>query len=289
MRVRWALAVAALGGLLASCGPGGDHRVQVVASFYPLAWVASEVGGPRVSVEDLTPPGGEAHEATLGASQRAAVEDAAIVLVLGFGFQPDIERAAADASGTVVRVADGLALMPGGDDLRYDPHVWLDPTTMRSIVEEVAGALRAVDRAGAEGYRRRAAALDEELRSLDAAYREGLADCAYRTIVVTHEAFGYLARRYRLRQVGIEGLAPESEPTAAAVQAAIQAIRSGAAAPAVFHEATPEGVRTGRGVAQDAGVPALALSTLESPPASGDYLSVMRRNLEVLREGLRCR
>jgi zinc transport system substrate-binding protein len=218
------------------------------------------------------------------------VEDAAVVLLLGgFGFQPDIERAAADASGLVVRVAEGLGLMPGGDELRYDPHVWLDPRMMRAIVDEVAGALGAVDRSGAQGYRRRAAALDGELRRLDAAYREGLAHCAYRTIVVTHEAFGYLARRYGLEQVGIEGLAPESEPSAAAVEAAIEAIRSGGAAPAVFHEATAEGLRTGRAVAQDAGVPALPLSTLEARPASGDYLSVMRRNLEVLREGLRCR
>lgn len=289
-RIRTLVAIATLGGLLASCVADAGGRVRVVASFYPLAWAAAEVGGGRVDVEDLTPPGGEAHDVTLSAAQRADVQGAAVVLLLGrFGFQPEIERAAAEASGSVVDVAGDLALAPGQGDMPYDPHVWLDPVRMEGIVGVVARALASADADGADGYLRRADALRADLRRLDADYRAGLAGCAYRTIVVTHEAFGYLAARYGLSQLGIEGLAPESEPAAARVEAAIDAIRSGRAAPAVFHEATEQGRRTGEAVASDAGVPALPLSTLESRPRSGDYLSVMRANLETLREGLRCR
>ena len=290
MRSRIAASVALAGALLASCAEPADRRLPVVASFYPLAWAAEEVGGGRVRVEDLTPPGGEAHDATLSAAQRAELSTAPLVLLLGrFGFQPEIERAAADAEGRVVEVAAGLDLAPGAGDLRSDPHVWLDPVLMRRIVGAVARALAQVDPAGADTYRRRGAALEEELGRLDGAYREGLADCRYRTFVVTHEAFGYLAARYGLRQLGILGLQPEGEPSAARVEAAIAAIGSGEAAPAVFHEATEAGRRIGAAVAADAGVPLLPLSTLESRPATGDYLSVMRGNLETLREGLRCR
>ncbi len=290
MRCRLAASAVLAGALLASCAAPADGRLRVVASFYPLAWAAEAVGGGRVRVEALTPPGGEAHDATLSAAQRAELATAPLVLILGrFGFQPEIERAAADAEGRVVEAAAGLDLAPGEADLRSDPHVWLDPVLMRRIVETVARALAEVDPAGADAYRRRGAALGDELDRLDAAYREGLADCRYRTFVVTHEAFGYLAARYRLRQLGILGLQPEGEPSAARVEAAIGAIASGEAAPAVFHEATEEGRRIGAAVAADAGVPALRLETLESRPASGDYLSAMRANLGTLREGLRCR
>jgi len=288
--MRRLVAAALVGALLASCAERGDGRLPVVASFYPLAWAAAEVGGGRVRVVDLTPPGGEAHDATLSAVQRAELSTASLVLLLGrFGFQPEIERAAADAEGRVVEVAAGLELAPGEGDLRSDPHVWLDPVLMRRIVGTVVRALAEVDPAGAGVYRRRGGALEEDLGRLDAAYREGLADCRYRTFVVTHEAFGYLAARYGLRQLGILGLEPEGEPSAARVEAAVAAIGSGEAAPAVFYEATEAGRRIGAAVAADAGVPALPLSTLESRPATGDYLSAMRRNLGALREGLRCR
>ncbi len=272
------------------CSHSAAGGVRVVASFYPLAWAAERVGGSRVSVEDLTPPGVDAHDTSLSARQRADLETADLVLVLGdFGFQPEVERAASDASGVVVEVGRGLALTPSGEaNLEFDPHVWLDPVLMEGIVREVAGGLVRADPAGRSGYRRREAATLRDLTALDGAYRTGLAACRFRTLVTTHEAFGYLAARYGLTQLGIEGLTPESEPAAARIQAAVDAIRSGAAAPAVFFESTAEGRRVGESVAADIGVPALPLGTLESVPTSGDYLSVMRANLSSLQEGLQC-
>jgi zinc transport system substrate-binding protein len=115
-----------------------------------------------------------------------------------------------------------------------------------------------------------------------------LARCAFRTFVATHEAFGYLADRYGLHQLGIEGITPESEPSAARIQKAGQAIAEGRAAPAVFYEGTDEGRRIGESVAADVAVPALPLGTLESDPTPGDYLSVMRGNLASLEKGLQC-
>ncbi len=286
------VALVAVAWTAVACGRGGSDRgVRVVASFYPLAWVAQQVGGARVQVEDLTPPGVEAHDTTLSASQRADLQTAQVVIILGrFGFQPDVERAVADARGRVVAVARGLRLTPSSEqDLQFDPHVWLDPVLMERVVREVAGALEAVDPAGGDGYRRRSAATLAGLAGLDSSYRGGLASCAFTTFVTTHEAFGYLATEYGLHQLGLEGLTPESEPSASRIQAATLAVRAGRAAPAVFYEATDEGRRVGHSVAGDIGVPALPLGTLESDPAPQDYVTVMRANLSDLEEGLRCR
>jgi zinc transport system substrate-binding protein len=290
----WQLA----GGILAllvtasACTGGADlgGRMKVVAAFYPLAWVAQQVGGDRVDVEDLTPPGTEAHDTTLTAAQRADLTTAPVVLYLGdLGFQPDVERAVADARGRVIAVSKGLQLLPSTEqDLTFDPHVWLDPVLMEQVVQSAADGFRAADPQHRDGYRVREDATLSTLRSLDAAYGQGLANCAFTTFVTTHEAFGYLAARYGLEQLGIEGLTPESEPSATRIQAATQAIEQGRAAPAVFYESTDEGRRIGQSVASDVGVPALPLGTLESAPGSGDYVSVMRDNLSSLEEGLRC-
>ncbi|HEX9124513.1 MAG TPA: metal ABC transporter substrate-binding protein [Actinomycetota bacterium] len=264
--------------------------MKVVAAFHPLAWVAQRVGGDRVDVEDLTPPGTEAHDTTLTAAQRADLTTAPLVLYLGdLGFQPDVERAVADAQGQVIAVSKGLQLLASTEgDLAADPHVWLDPVLMEQIVRRAADGLASADPQHEAGYRDREDATLSALGSLDAAYRKELSSCAFTTFVTTHEAFGYLAARYGLRQLGIEGLTPESEPSATRIQAASQAIEQGLAAPAVFYEATDEGRRVGQSVASDVGVPALPLGTLESAPTSGDYLSVMRANLSSLEEGLRC-
>jgi len=294
MRVRSRLGAGFVGASVAlfaaACtGASSEGRVNVVAAIYPLAWAAQQVGGDRVDVEDLTPPGVEAHDATLTAAQRADIQTADVVVYLGrIDFQPDVERAVDDAGGKVIDVTAELGNRPRTGET-FDPHLWLDPADMQEIVRQVADALVTTDPSRADGYADRAEAALGALEDLDATFRAGLAGCAFTTFVVTHEAFGYLAGAYGLRQLGIEGLAPESEPSAARIQAAAQAIDQGRAAPVVFYEETEAGRRVGRSVAADAGVPALPLNALESDPAPLDYVSVMEENLTNLREGLRCR
>jgi len=272
----------------ACAGSSSGGRVRVFAALYPLSWAAEQVGGDRVYVQNLTPPGVEAHETTLTAAQRADIQTADVVVFLGdVGFQPDVEHAIGDARGKVVDVVSELHIPvpPSGP---FDPHIWLDPGYMERVVRILARALSAADPSGRAGYEAREAATVRQLAALDSAFRSELRGCSFTSFVATHEAFGYLARAYGLHQIGIEGLAPESEPSAASIQAATLAIRAGRAAPAIFYESTDEGRRIGESVAADIGVPALPLGTLESDPAPQDYLSVMRADLASLEKGLRC-
>ncbi len=283
------LAVALVATMGACSNDSSGGRVAVVASVYPLAWAAERIGGDRVAVEDLTPPGVEAHDTTLTASQRADIQTADVVVYLGqIGFQPDVERVVDDAGGRVVDVTAGLHIPGPPAGQTFDPHVWLDPVYMEGAVRLIAGALNAEGASGAAGFSAGEASTLRDLQGLDASFRAGLEKCAFTTFVATHEAFGYLADRYGLHQLGIEGITPESEPSAARIQQAAQAIAQGRAAPAVFYEGTDAGRRIGESVAADVGVPALPLGTLESAPASGDYLSVMRANLASLERGLQC-
>jgi zinc transport system substrate-binding protein len=278
---------------LVSCSSAGSNtgKVEVVGSFYPLAWAAEQVGGPRVDVLDLTPPGVEAHDTNLSAQQVARVQDADLVLLLGYlGFQPQVEAAARRASGLVVEVDGGMHLRPSLEKgLSADPHVWLDPVLMEGIVRRITTGLIDVDRAGRSGYEGRSRATLRVLGHLDSAYRSGLRDCRFTTFVTTHEAFGYLADRYGLHQLGIEGLTPEAEPSASQLRTAEDAIRQGRAAPAVFYEGTADGERIGKSVAGAVGVRAMPLGTLEFDPEPDTYVSVMRENLTELEKGMQCR
>lgn len=290
-RSRWALLGSALA--LGGCSIT-DGASTAVASFYPLAFAAERVAGPDWKVIDLTPPGAEAHDVELSLEDRSAIQDADVLLYLGdIGFQPQVEEAASEAEGRVVAVIEGIPLaepVPREEETEEataDPHVWLDPALFAGIVDRVADSLVDTDRDGADGYRSRAASLRDDLESLDRAYRSGLAACDTDVMVVSHEAFGYLAEAYGLEQIGLTGLSPEAEPTVERLGEAGEALADRRAT-AVFFEANDEARRIAESVAADFGVPALPLSTLESRPPSGDYLTVMEDNLTSLRRGLGC-
>ena len=200
-----------------------------MASFYPLQLVAEQVGGDRVSVRSLTPPGAEPHDVELSPAQVSQIDSADLVVYLS-GFQAAVDDAVQHTSPAhVVDAASDTTLLAADDHHEdetdeeheehahgdLDPHFWLDPSRMPSVVEDVAAALSEIDPEGADTYAANAAALTQRFEDLDAAYATGLQQCDSRTFVTSHDAFGYLADRYDLEQVGISGIDPEAEPSPA--------------------------------------------------------------------------
>ena len=129
----------------------------------------------------------------------------------------------------------------------------------------------------------------EELTDLDQAFTEGLASCESRDVVTTHEAFGYLADRYDLHQHGITGINPEAEPSPARLAEISAQIRRNETTTVFAEPILTDAIA--RTVAQETGAEVLILDPVEGiteDSAGEDYLSVMRANLEALREGLGC-
>jgi zinc transport system substrate-binding protein len=272
--VAW-LALAGCGGGGDGAPNGGDSGTRVVASFYPLAFLAQEVGGAGVQVEDLTPPGVEPHDLELPPRDVAALGDADLVLYLGGGFQPGVEDAVAQSG------AEALDLLPAGAE---DPHVWLDPMQFADLGVEVSKALT-----GSGGA---AAVLAHRLEDLDAQYRAGLAECERREIVVSHAAFGYLADAYGLEQIPLAGLSPEAEATPRELADAADLVQERGIT-TIFVEplAPPNEAET---LARETGARVATLDPIEGltddeTAAGEDYFTRMRANLETLREALGCR
>jgi zinc transport system substrate-binding protein len=264
----------------------GSSATRVVAGFYPLAYLAQQIGGAGVAVTNLTPAGAEPHDLELTAGDVREVQDARLVLYLGAGFQPALQRAVEDRSGPSLDLLVDQKLATGPDEGGHtatDPHVWLDPLRFARMATAVASALD--DPGAASGLVRR-------LRRLDREYRRGLAECARREIVTSHAAFGYLASRYGLEQVPLTGLSPEAEPSPRDLERLVRTVEA-TSATTVFSErlVSPKLADT---VAREAGVTTAVLDPLEGltgdEVAGGDdYFTVMRRNLAALRQALGCR
>lgn len=304
-----ALAALATTVTLGACDSGPSDKdpdhVDIVAAFYPLEYVAKRVGGDAAMVTTLTKPGVEPHEMELSPKQVGQVNDAEVVIYLK-GFQPAVDDAveqqagdrALDVAGTVpllpansaVHRHDGDSGQAGSGQAKgaKDPHVWLDPSRLATIADAVAARLSKVNPDEATSFTARADALRADLEKLDEEYKAGLKTCQRRELVVSHTAFGYLADRYDLEQIGLSGLTPDQEPSPKRLEEVTKEARAHKATTIFFETlVSPKVADT---IAEEVEAKTAVLDPLEGlqPDSAADYLSVMRKNLATIRPALGC-
>ncbi len=261
--------------------------LRVVATFYPLGDFASHVGGNLVDVKVLVPPGGEPHDYEPTPQDLVAAHDAQVVLMNG-GVDAWLDRVVPDLRASGVRV---MRVQDAFPSIGKDPHVWLVPDFAEQIVGMILGAFVAADPAHAETYRANATAYIAQLDALDESYHKGLASCATRTVVASHDALGYMAEHYQLTIIPIAGLSPDEEPSPKRM-AEVAALAKAGHAKTIFFE-TLVSPKLAQTIAQEIGVTTSVFDPVEglTPDelaAGKDYLSLMRQNLEALRSALTC-
>ena len=286
------LAALVLAGCREAPAPGG--KPLVVASFYPMYEFTRHVALDRAQVISLVPPGVAGHDWEPSPQDVAQVRHARVFVYNGAGFEPWAEKLLKEGVGpstVVVAASTGLTAPRAGGDGGMDPHVWLDPVLARHAVEAIRAALERGDPGGQSVYTTNAAAYTAKLAALDARFDAGLRQCARRDVVVSHAAFGYLTRRYRLEQIAVTGLTPQAEPSPAVLANVVRVARARAVT-AIFLEplVSPKLAET---LARELGVRLLTLNPIEgvTKQESADgigYIDLMTRNLESLREGLGC-
>jgi zinc transport system substrate-binding protein len=314
VKLRWLGILACLLPLVAAAGCAAvgpantlesrqSGRLRIVAAFYPLQFVAQHVAGDHAAVATLTQPGAEPHDLELTPRQVASLTTASLV-IYERGFQPAVDEAVVQSENQ--QVIDTRTIVPlrplatTADDLGYgegvgrdqsalDPHLWLDPTSLIPIARVLEERLSTIDPDHAADYRHNADSLNKQLRSLDRSFRSGLAHCVRTEFITTHAAFGYLAERYHLTQIGISGLSPDSEPSPARI-AEVQRIARDHGLTTIFSE-TLVSPAVAQAVAGDLGLTTDVLDPIEgitSESRGQDYLSVMSANLAALRKAGEC-
>ncbi len=176
----------------------------------------------------------------------------------------------------------------GHDHGDTDPHFWLDPELLAATAQDIAHELSELDPGNAEAYTANATSLVDKLNTLDAQYASELSTtCQNRTVVVTHEAFGYLSAKYDFEQIGISGIDPEAEPSPAKIRE-ISAMIKETSIKTIFFE-TLTSPKVAQTLANDLGIETAVLDPLEGlVDDTQDYFSVMQSNLTALKAGMLC-
>ena len=293
-----------------------------MASFYPLKYLTEQIGGELTSVTSLTPDGAEPHDLELSPASVDQLGKADAVVYLK-GFQSAVDEAVEhNAPKTVIDVAPAVQLVKVSDsgnhvddhdhdadhdheadhdhdhkadhdhdhdhDMSTDPHFWLDPERMSQAATLIGQALADADPKNAQTYTSNAANVAHSMKDLGTELVSGTATCEHTTFVTAHAAFGYLADRTGLTQVGISGLDPDSSPSPARLQEISELVKAQGVS-TIFTEALID-PKVAETLAQDLGIETAVLDPIESQVnPNEDYAAAMRNNITALRKALHCK
>jgi zinc transport system substrate-binding protein len=294
----WALLLVAISVVAVACDgdldppPGGE--VTVITTTYPLTFLSEKIGGNRITVNQLTKPGVEAHDFEPAPSDIRAISDSELFIYNHPSFESWALNAAyassTDGDNSPTVTVQTVILESVGED-HVDAHVWLNPLKAQKQADRILSALIEVDPEGAQIYTRNADGLDVELQALDDLINKQISSCELDSVVVSHLAFGHMAERYGFEQIGLAGLSPEFESGPAQIAGVIKKINE-LGISHIMQEPIVSN-RLAETVAAETGAELLSLHPLEvrtSEQASAelDYLDIMKSNADALQTALRC-
>lgn len=298
-------------------------KLKVITTLFPLYDFARIIGGDKADVTLLLPPGVEAHSFEPRPEDALKTAKSDLFIYTNRFMEPWAEKFVSGLGSKNLLIVDsskGVKLLPaqrhaheeGAGNTHgpehsekheqthehhnhpaMDPHIWLDIDNALIITDNIASAMAAKDPANASSYNANAAALKKELSRLDADFKNGLATCKSHTLFHGgHYAFGYLANRYGLAYRSAVSVNADSEPTPQEIVTIIKQVK-GSGAKFIFSEemVSPRLTET---IARETGTRIIPLHNIhniarDDVQAGVGYITMMRKNLEGLRQGLECR
>lgn len=269
-----------------------EDKIAVVTTIYPMYDFVKNIAGDRVEVINLVPAGMEPHDFELSTGDMQLMEQAELFIYNGAGMEHFVDKTLKSLTNeklVVVEAAKEIATFQS-EDGETDPHTWLSVENAIDEALAIKEALVEIDGKNADYYEANYATYREKLEKLDAKYREELTGLSKDTIVVAHEAFGYLCQEYGLKQEAVEGLTADSEPDSARMKEIIDFCKKEEIKVIFFEElVSPKVANT---IASEIGAETMVLNpieglTAEQEEAGLDYIGLMEENLEALKKALK--
>lgn len=281
---------------------GGERKIRVITTLFPLYDMAKNIGADRAEVFLLLPPGIEAHLFEPGPADIIRINEADIFIYTGGLMEPWAEkllRGIIRKDLIVVNAGKGITLIPevGQNGKKTsgsaDPHIWLDFANAGIMAENILRGFLGMDSFAGDYYRQKAAVYKEKLAELDSAYKSAMEGCKRKEIFYAgHYAFGYMADRYGLRYLAAQGVSPDAEPTASDMVSLVKQIKQYKTGYVFYEELSSP--RIAKTIADETGAKLLLLNaahnlTKEQFDAGISFADIMYRDLEALKTALQCR
>jgi zinc transport system substrate-binding protein len=271
-------------------------KLSVYTSFYAMYDLTKKIGGDKVDVSNLVPAGTEPHDWEPSTSDMVNLEKADVLVYNGAGMEHWLDKVSKTLKNdklVKVEASKNVKLMDNPDkdeaDLKYDPHVWLNPMNAKEEMKAIKDALVKADPSNKDYYESNYEDNAKKLDALDKEFKDASVNFKKKDIVVAHQAFGYICNAYGLNQVAIEGLQADAEPTAAKMAEIAEFAKKNDVKYIFYEELISP--KVSEAIAKEVGAKTEVLNPLEGLEEQDikdgkEYFSVMRDNLEILKKAL---
>lgn len=278
------------------------EKIKVVASIHPLGDVTKQVGGDKVDVKVMLPPGASEHTYKPTPPEMMEIQNAKIFIKVGAGLEFWAEKMINASSNRRLIIVDATSGLPlirhihshsglnasekKGHHGSADPHVWLDPVLMKTVVDKVKDALSKVDPHGEAYYRENTEKYKKDLDALHGEIVNRVKSLRVKEYVTFHSAWNYFSKRYGIRVAGVIEESPGREPSPKHIAKIVNEIKR-IKSKVVFAE--PQfNPKIAEVIAKEAGAKVLFLDPIGGADVKGrdTYIGLMRYNLSVMEEGM---
>lgn len=264
---------------LSACSPKtNSDKIQVITTFYPLAYFTERIGGDHVEVVNLTENSGDAHHFEPVMQDRIKIEEADMFVYNGLGLEEWVE----DVLKSVEK--DLLIVEFSADMKSEDPHIWLDPVLAKQQAISIYNGLSAIDESNKDYYQKNMEVLSNEFDELIEKFDNDLVNVVGKTVFIDHLTFYYLQNRFNFIQYSLSGFIPETDPSFHDLDNLIQEIENQNAGYFLVSENQTEKISDT--IKKETDIEVLEYYSMEIVSKDMDYFSMMYHNLDVLREAL---
>lgn len=264
-----------------------NSKLQVYASFHAVYDFADKIGKDKIQLFCMTPSGTEPHNWEPTSGDMLSLENADILFYNGNGMESWTDKIKTSIENPNIKYIELSKAVTTYNS--KDPHIWLNPLNVLKEAEVIKTALAEADPANKEFYEKNYEIFSADIKKLDSAYRESLSKYKNKTIIVAHEAYGFLCEEYGIEQTAIEGLSADSEPSPAKMAEISSLVKEKNIKYIFFEELlTPKAAEV---IAEETGAELLVLNpfeglTEEEIKNGDDYFSIMYKNLENIQKAL---
>lgn len=246
----------------ASSNKGADGKLSVLTSFNAIDKLVKEVGKDNVESRPIVKPGVEAHDFELTPRDLEDLNKSNLLFINGLGMEHWAEADKLTANNKSLKIVDLSTNIDAIKDPETDPHIWLGSKELRVMATNVYKALSEADKANDNYYKENLNNFIEELDALDKEYLPKFENHKGKAFVTGHEAFAYLCRNLSLKQMAVEGVFEEGEPTPQKIKELIDFVKSQKITTVFLEEnASPKVSET---ISRETNTKLVAIPTLES-------------------------